>query len=332
MVTTSQCERSQRASVGVAMTSRALESLRHTLESEREANLTRRPKEQPAPSVAQLLALQRGVGNQTVARMVAQRRPVPSCDRPPRRLQRVVFEIPDKHLKAGTQEFTDDWNDVQRGGSGLRKRDGANQSPDTGNAPLAGLPNGEKIYLHGHGGPGHVGGHSATDLFGTLKALGLAPDYTGTILIAACQSGVRTQHGIGPSLAGALAGLLSGEGYQAKVEGLTGNLLIADQTGEMRVITDAKAYDAELAEWEERWQALKKRADGTHQGAERQFPEEFAKIKIDQRAIIERHSITYETPGSKVLLGASDDRRLLAGGLVVGLLAAAFGAFKYYNR
>lgn len=283
-----------------------------------------------APHPAQILSLQRTLGNRAVQRLIAGA----GAPRGAERLQRVVVPITSKGLKFGTPEQQEDSADVARGASGLRKRDGGHGDA-AGPTPLAGIANGEKIYLHGHGAPGELGGYSATELLAGLKDMGLRKNYSGTIVLASCQSGVHTGPlGVGASLAGELAGLLSGEEYEARVEGMTGNVIIDDRTGELRVVTDAHAFDAAREEWLPRYRDYQQRREAYTKhpvGPSDELDREEAALTRQHREFVEANSVAYEDGGT-VLRRESDSQTLLAGGIVVGLLAAGLGLFKYYHK
>lgn len=269
------------------------------------------------------------------ARPATRRSPAPWPGRTGRSSCGWSCRVPTRGLAYGSKEQTADAADIERGAKALEKRDRGAQSENVGPTPLAVIPDSEKIYLHGHGSAGQLGNYSAAELADAVKDMGLRKDSKGVIVLAACESGVRTRLGIGPSLAGELAGILKGQGYQAKVEGMTGRMLMPDEgTGEIRILTDPAGYEKALAEFNVkkdaftvREKAFGEKAPGHPSGAE--IDAVHAALERELNDIRNKYSVPYEL-GGRVLRGDSDSRAMLAGAITVGLPGAAMGALSYY--
>ncbi|MFN8395694.1 MAG: DUF4157 domain-containing protein [Bacteroidia bacterium] len=234
-------------------------------------------------------------------------------------VQRAILEVPSAD-HTDMKSLHEESQDLKRGMSSIQNRPDAGQIETKS---LAQVPNEESIYFVGHGSPGQIGSFDAEGLLTGLKEMNLRKDYTGTIIIAACDSGVRTNFGLGPSLAGELAGKLNKEGYKAKVIGLTGRMVVLDN-GEIRIVKDSPAYDKALEPWRVKNKTyMAKQLEFDTKGAESKIDgqvlaTERTQLAAERDAIIRANSVDYEVDG-KILLGKSDDNYLLAGGIVLAI-------------
>ncbi len=116
---------------------------------------------------------------------------------------------------------------------------------------LDGIPNTESIYFVGHASPEGFAQFDANKLFQGLKEMKLAKNYRGKIILVGCETGVRRNWGLGPSLAGQLAAMLSADGYKCSVVGMTGFTFVL-QSGDIRVHNDPAGYRRNLTDWNKR--------------------------------------------------------------------------------